>query len=230
MNVLITGASRGIGLAMVNYCIEKNWRVFACCRNHYQAEQLLAIAQLSKHLVSVHMLDVSELATIQALAYELRNEKIDVLINNAGTYGPDKNSFGNVDVSGWLDSLMINTIAPLKMAEAFIEQLSMGSVKCIASISSKMASMDDNGSGGSYIYRSSKAALNSVVKSMAIDLREKGFTCVALHPGWVKTDMGGENAEISTRESVSKMFDIIENLKAEDNGRFIDIDGATIKW
>lgn len=230
MNILITGASRGIGLAMVNYCIEKNWRVFACCRNPYQAEKLLALAEMSKTNVSVHVLDVSELATIQALAFELRNEKIDVLINNAGTYGSDKNSFGKVDVNNWLQTFMINSIAPLKIAEAFIEQLHMGSEKVIACISSKMASMDDNESGGSYIYRSSKAALNSVVKSMSVDLRDSGIKCVALHPGWVKTEMGGPNAEITTRESVTKLFDIILSLKQADSGRFIDIDTTTIKW
>lgn len=230
MNILITGASRGIGLAMVNYCIEKNWRVFACCRHPFQAEKLLALAQLSKNNVSVHVLDVSELATIQALAFELRNEKIDVLINNAGSYGSDKNSFGKVDVNSWQETFMINSIAPLKIAEAFIEQLNMGSEKVIACISSKMASMDDNDSGGSYIYRSSKAALNSVVKSMSIDLADNEIKCVALHPGWVKTDMGGPNAEITTRESVTKLFDIMLSLKPVDNGRFIDIDATTIKW
>lgn len=215
---------------MVNYCIEKNWRVFACCRHPFQAEKLLALAQMSKNNVSVHLLDVSELATIQALSFELRNEKIDVLINNAGSYGSDKNSFGKVDINSWQETFMINSIAPLKIAEAFIEQLNMGSEKVIACISSKMASMDDNDSGGSYIYRSSKAALNSVVKSMAIDLADNKIKCVVLHPGWVKTDMGGPNAEITTRESVTKLFDIILSLKPVDNGRFIDIDATTIKW
>ena len=125
---------------------------------------------------------------------------------------------------------MINSIAPLKISEAFIEQLHMGSEKVIACISSKMASMDDNESGGSYIYRSSKAALNSVVKSMSVDLRDSGIKCVALHPGWVKTDMCGSNAEITPRESVTKLFDIILSLKPDDSGRFIDIDATTIKW
>lgn len=125
---------------------------------------------------------------------------------------------------------MINTIAPLKMVEALVEQLNMGDEKIIACMSSKMGSMDDNGSGGSYIYRSSKAALNSIVKSLSIDLAADGMKCVALHPGWVKTDMGGPNAEISTRESVTKIFEILTSLTAEDNGRFIDIDGSTIPW
>ena len=230
MNVLITGASRGIGLEMVKYAMEKNWRVFACCRHPQQADALLSVAKLANGRVSVHVADMSELATIQALAYELRNEAIDLLINNAGIYGSDKNSFGNVDVQSWLETFQVNSIAPFKVSEALIEQLRMGDKKIIACISSKMGSMDDNGSGGSYIYRSSKAALNAVVKSMSIDLRGDGIKCVALHPGWVKTEMGGPNAEISTRESVTSLFDILLSLTTKDSGRFIDIDGTDIPW
>ena len=230
MNVLITGASRGIGLEMVKYCMEQNWRVFACCRHPQQADALMSVAKLANGRVSVHVADMNELATIQALAYELRNEAIDILINNAGIYGSDKNSFGNVDVQSWLETFQVNSIAPLKVAEALIEQLRMGEKKIIACMSSKMGSMDDNGSGGSYIYRSSKAALNAVVKSLSIDLSDDGIKFVALHPGWVKTDMGGPNAEISTRESVTSLFNILLSLTAEDSGRFIDIDGTDIPW
>lgn len=230
MNVLITGASRGIGLDMVKFAMEQNWRVFACCRHPQQADALMSVAKLANGRVSVHVADMNELATIQALAYELRNEAIDILINNAGIYGSDKNSFGNVDVQSWLETFQVNSIAPLKVSEALIEQLRMGEKKIIACISSKMGSMDDNGSGGSYIYRSSKAALNAVVKSMSIDLRDDGIKCVALHPGWVKTKMGGPNAEISTRESVTSLFNIMLSLQAKDSGRFIDIDGTDIPW
>jgi len=230
MRVLITGASRGIGLEMVKYAIEHNWRVFACCRHPQQADSLLAVAKLANGRVSVHVADLDELATIQALAYELRNEAIDILINNAGIYGSDKSKFGNVDVSSWINTFQINSIAPLKISEALIEQLRMGDKKVIACMSSKMGSMADNGYGNSYIYRSSKAALNSVVKSMSIDLRQDGIKCVALHPGWVKTDMGGPNAEISARESVTSLFNIMLALNTEDSGRFIDIDGADIPW
>ncbi len=230
MNVMITGASRGIGLEMVKYGIEQNWRIFACCRHPQQADSLLAVAKLANGRVSVHVADMEELATIQALAYELRNEAIDILINNAGVYGSDKNSFGNVDVQSWINTFQVNSIAPLKVAEALIEQVRMGDKKIIACMSSKMGSMDDNGSGGSYIYRSSKAALNAVVKSMSVDLKADGIKCVALHPGWVKTEMGGKNAEISTRESVTSLFNILLALKPEDSGRFIDVDGTTIPW
>ena len=230
MNVLITGASRGIGLEMVKYGIEHNWRVFACCRHPQQADSLFSLAKLANGRVSVHVADMYELATIQALSYELRNEAIDILINNAGIYGSDKNKFGHVDVQSWINTFQVNSIAPLKVAEALLEQVRMGDKKIIACMSSKMASMDDNGSGGSYIYRSSKAALNAVVKSMSVDLKQDGIKCVALHPGWVKTEMGGPNAEITTRECVTSLFNILRSLKTEDSGRFIDIDGTDIPW
>jgi NAD(P)-dependent dehydrogenase (short-subunit alcohol dehydrogenase family) len=230
MNILITGASRGIGLEMVRYGIEQNWRIFACCRHPQHADSLLSLAQLASGRVSVHVADMNELATIQALAYELRGEAIDVLINNAGIYGSDNNRFGRVDVQSWLEAFKVNSIAPLIMAEALIDQLAAGQGRTIACISSKMGSMADNGSGNSYIYRSSKAALNAVVKSMSIDLKPQAIKCVALHPGWVKTDMGGAGAEITPRASVNELFRIILSLTSNDSGRFIDIDGRDIPW
>jgi NAD(P)-dependent dehydrogenase (short-subunit alcohol dehydrogenase family) len=230
MNILITGANRGIGLEMVKYAMEQGWRIFACCRNPHNADDLFNIAKLSNGQVSVHIADMLELSTIQALAYELRNYPVDVLINNAGIYGSNNNTFGSVEVNSWLQTFQVNTIAPLKMVEAFSEQLMMGRRKIVVCLSSKMGSMADNGSGNSYIYRSSKAALNSVVKSLSIDLREKNIVIVALHPGWVKTEMGGIDAEISTRESVLQLFNNISGLGLNDTGRFIDIDGTDIPW
>ncbi|HEB82182.1 MAG TPA: SDR family oxidoreductase [Gammaproteobacteria bacterium] len=230
MNILITGANRGIGLEMVRQAQQQGWRVFACCRNPHNADSLFNIARLSNGQISVHIADMLELATLQALSYELRNEAIDILVNNAGVYGPDKNRFGNVDVAGWLQTFQVNSIAPLKMVEAFIEQLNMGQRKVVACMSSKMGSMADNGYGNSYIYRSSKAALNAVVKSLSIDLKEQGIISVALHPGWVKTDMGGPNAEISTTECVQQLLGHINALTPADSGRFIDIDGSDIPW
>ena len=230
MKILVTGASRGIGLEMVRYGMDHGWDVLACCRHPQRAEKLLSMAQLSNGRVKVYLADMSELATLQALAYELRHEAIDILINNAGVYGSDKNSFGQVDAHDWLETFKVNSIAPMKLSELMVEPLSIGREKIIACLSSKMGSMADNSSGGSYIYRSSKAALNAVVKSMSLDLADRGIKCVALHPGWVKTDMGGPQAEISTKESVSQMFETLLNLKAEDSGRFIDIDGSDIPW
>jgi NAD(P)-dependent dehydrogenase (short-subunit alcohol dehydrogenase family) len=230
MNVLITGTSRGIGLEMVRYSLQQGWRVFACCRHPHQAYALLNLASLAPAQVSVHIADMNELATLQALGYELRNERIDMLINNAGIYGSDKNRFGEADVASWHECFQVNCIAPMKLAEILVEQVSASNKKMLVCLSSKMASMDDNGSGGSYLYRASKAALNAVVKSLSIDLRARGITAVVLHPGWVKTDMGGAQAEISTRESVSAMFAHLMALTLSDSGRFIDINGEDIAW
>ena len=230
MNVLITGANRGIGLEMVRHAMQQGWRVFACCRDPHNADNLFNIARLSNGRISVHIADMLELATVQALSYELRHESIDILINNAGIYGSDKNTFGAVDVDSWLQTFQVNSIAPLKMVEAFSEQLMLGQRRLVACMSSKMGSMADNGYGNSYIYRSSKAALNAVVKSLSIDLKEKGVISVALHPGWVKTEMGGPNAEISTAECVTQIFTNLSTLTINDSGRFIDIDGTDIPW
>ncbi len=230
MNILITGANRGIGLEMVKYANEQGWRVFACCRNPHNADKLFNIAKLSNGQISVHIADMQELGTLQALSYELRNDAIDILINNAGIYGCDKNKFGSVDVGSWLQAFQVNSIAPLKMVEAFSEQLLMGNRKLVACMSSKMGSMADNGYGNSYIYRSSKAALNAVVKSLSIDLKEQGIICLALHPGWVKTEMGGPDAEITTRQCVDQLFSNLSELTLKDSGRFIDIDGSDIPW
>jgi short-subunit dehydrogenase len=119
MNVLITGANRGIGLEMVKYAMQRGWRVFACCRNPHTANNLFTIAKMSNGQISVHIADMLELATLQALSYELRNDPVDILINNAGIYGSDNNKFGAVDVGSWLQAFQVNSIAPLKMVEAF---------------------------------------------------------------------------------------------------------------
>lgn len=230
MKLLITGANRGIGLQMVKSAVNKQWRVMACCRNPHDAEKLSEVTRMSGGLVTMHTLDVADKAQIQALAYELRNETIDILINNAGVYGPTNNQFGETDAEAWLETFRINTIAPMQIAEAFVENVARSDKKIIASVSSKMGSMADNGSGGCYIYRSSKAALNAVVKSLSIDLQPRGITCVILHPGWVKTDMGGPHAEITTRESVNQMFNTLENVSPDDAGNFYEIDGSLIPW
>jgi len=230
MKILVTGANRGIGLEMVKIAVSKRWHVFACCRNPHESTKLNEVASMSAGLVSVKILDVSDRAQIQALAYELRNDCIDILINNAGVYGESNGSLGDFEDDDWLNTFKINTIAPLRVAEAFVEHVACSQKKLIATMSSKMASMEDNTSGGSYVYRSSKAATNAVVKSLSLDLAPKGITCVALHPGWVKTDMGGPNAEITTRQCVTQLFDILENCSAKDTGKFIDVDGSVVPW
>ncbi|WP_111977257.1 SDR family oxidoreductase [Algibacillus agarilyticus] len=227
--ILITGANRGIGFSLTNHYASEGCKVFATCRNLHHAEDLLTLAKENENII-VHDLDVSEATSIKNLALELSGETIDILINNAGVYGPKGIENHMITADEWLDVLRINTIAPFMVTQAFEANLARSHVKKIAFLSSKMGSMADNGSGGSYIYRSSKAALNSVVKSLSIDLVTKEIKVVALHPGWVLTEMGGPNALINTDESTLGLTKVIDNLTDEQSGQFISFDGTVIPW
>lgn len=227
--ILITGSNRGIGLELVNQYAAAGWRVFACARAPQSAVELNKLAQSFSN-VSVHTLDVTNSEQIQSLVKELKNQPLDILFNNAGIYGPGNAGFGNTDEAAWLECFRINTISPMKICEAFVDNVAMSQHKLMAAMSSKMGSMADNGSGGSYIYRSSKAALNAVMKSVSIDLQSKHIKVAILHPGWVQTDMGGSNAEITVDECVSHLRKNLDNVTAENSGSFFEIDGSVIPW
>jgi len=229
--LLITGANRGIGLEFCMQYAADGWRVLACYRDPGKADALNKLAARYPDLIKLHALDVTDHAQIEQLARTLSDETIDLLINNAGIYpAADKLGFGHTDYAEWMAAFNINTMAPLKMVEAFVEQIARSELRLIVTITSKMGSMDDNTSGGSYLYRSSKAAANMVVKSLAVDLKEQGITSVAFNPGWVKTDMGGSNAMIPVEQSVSDMRKVIDGLTLADTGKFIDRDGRVIPW
>ncbi|MDZ4201422.1 MAG: SDR family oxidoreductase [Gallionella sp.] len=229
--LLITGANRGIGLEFCNQYAAAGWRVLACCREPGKADALNKLAARYPDFIQLHTLDITDHAQIEQLARTLTDESIDLLINNAGIYpAADKRGFGHTDYAEWMAAFNINTVAPLKMAEAFVQQIARSKLKLIVTLTSKMGSMADNTSGGSYLYRSSKAAANMVVKSLAVDLKEKGITSVAFNPGWVKTDMGGPNAMIPVEQSVSDMRKVIADLTPADTGKFIGNDGVEIPW
>jgi NAD(P)-dependent dehydrogenase (short-subunit alcohol dehydrogenase family) len=225
--VLITGANRGIGLEFVRQYAQDGWRVIACCRHLESASELHALKK-SYENIHIKALDVASFAQISALALTLADESIDVLINNAGVY-PDSH-WGDVDTEDWLNAFIVNSIAPLKMAEAFTSHIANSQLKKIATLSSKMGSIDDNTSGGSYIYRSSKVATNMVMKSLSIDLKAFGISVVTLHPGWVLTEMGGPNALIDTKASVIGLRKQIESLNISTTGEFVAYDGKKINW
>lgn len=225
--VLITGSNRGIGLQFTRSFLSDGWQVIACCREPGQATELQALGAGHPDL-EIQKLDVTDYQAMADLSAQLKDRKIDILLSNAGTYGP-RTRFGEVDVSEWRHVFEVNTIAPLKLAELFVEQVAASELKLIAMLSSKMGSIDDNGSGGGYIYRSSKTALNQVVKSLSIDLAERNISVVALHPGWVQTDMGGINAETTVEDSVRGMRSSLQTA-GERSGQFIDLDGSIIPW
>jgi NAD(P)-dependent dehydrogenase (short-subunit alcohol dehydrogenase family) len=228
---LITGTNSGIGLELTRQLLEDGWRVHATARDPAASDDLTMLHEAFPDHLHLHALDVGDAGAITALSRRLADEPIDWLINNAGVYGPSGVTFGGVDdVDAWLDVFRVNSIAPLLLMQAFAEQVAQSSEKRIGILSSKVGSMGDNRSGGGYIYRSSKAAVNAVIKSAALDLSPRGVPVVALHPGWVLTDMGGPNAEITTTESARGLIRNMAGLTAADSGRFIDIDGSTIPW
>ena len=223
--VLVTGANRGIGLEFVKSFAADGWRVHACARNVEKAKEVRAL----DGEVVCHKLDVTNGLKVASLARELAGEGIDILINNAGLRGP-KTGFGETDYDEWAAVLQVNTLAPLRMVERFVGLIEQSERKLVVNISSIMGSIADNSSGGEYIYRSSKAALNMVTKSLANDLAGRGITVVSFHPGWVKTDMGGEGAAITPSESVSDMRQVLDGLTPEQSGRFFNYDGRPIQW
>ncbi|WP_417579062.1 SDR family oxidoreductase [Nitrincola sp.] len=228
--VLITGASRGIGLELAYQYARDGALVHACARDLEHAEELLALAAKFPEQLELHCLDITNDSQIKALDRALGDSSIDVLIHNAGCYGPKGIKFGEVDREIWRQVLEVNTLSPLMLTQALYCRVAASRHKTMAMISSKVGSIADNQSGGGYYYRSSKTALNQVVKSLSIDLAGFGVRVIALHPGWVKTAMGGPNALITTEESAKGIIQVIENEDSYISGGFYDHTGDSLPW
>ncbi|MEW6353056.1 MAG: SDR family oxidoreductase [Pseudomonadota bacterium] len=228
-SILITGSNRGLGLEFARQYAEDGWRVYACCRDPHCAGALSDLAKKHKNL-SYHGVDVRDHRQIDALAGDLAHETIDVLLNNAGIYHDHGEEFRHLDYEAWIESFRVNTLAAAKMAEAFLVHVAHSQKRLIAAITSLMGSMADNRSGGYYPYRSSKAALNAVMVSLSIDLKSHGIGALLLHPGWVRTDMGGPNAEITPQVSVRGMRKIIDGFTLKDTGKFFSYEGKELPW
>jgi len=227
--VLITGTNRGIGLEFVQQCIARGDTVIATCRDIAAAEDLTQL-QAGHENLDLRQLDVASTESMLSFAQQLNGVPIDIFVNNAGVYGPPNVKFGEVDAEIWASVMRVNSIAPLILSQLLMPNLRQGRDKKMLYVTSKMGSIEDNSGGGSYIYRSSKTALNSVVKSLAIDLASEGFSAAVLHPGWVLTDMGGPNALIDTQTSVSGMLKVIDGLDEGSSGSFFNYDGSIIPW
>ena len=225
-SVLITGANRGLGLEFTRQYAADGWRVFAACRDPAGARDLAAV----EGDVSAETLDVDDGSQVAALANKLSGQPIDVLINNAGIYGPKDVTRDTVVYDAWGQVFRTNAMSPLAVSAAFAANVAQGGQKKIITLSSIMGSIAENDSSGDFIYRSSKAAVNAVMKSLAGDLKSEGITVAVLHPGWVRTDMGGPDAAIEAPESVTGMRAVIAGLKESDSGRFLNYDGTEIPW
>jgi NAD(P)-dependent dehydrogenase (short-subunit alcohol dehydrogenase family) len=221
--VLITGAGRGLGLEFARQYAASGWRVIATTRAPAKAEALRALGG-----VAIYGLDVADLAAVAGLGRELARDSIDVLIANAGTAGPGEMTPEAIDPEAWAEAFRVNCMAPLALAGALVAAVARSEQRKMIAITSKLGSMGANGNGGLYAYRSSKAALNAVWRSFALDHPE--IIAALLHPGWVRTEMGGSQALLAPEESVAGLRRVIAGLSKADTGRFYNYDGSPIPW
>ena len=231
--VLITGANRGLGLGLVRTYLQDGWDVIALVRK--SSAELDGLARPALDIRQCQLTDDRELA---AVAGTLAGATVDVLINNAGRMakhevdsGSDPaQGFGHCNRKVWHEVFDINLFTPMRLAELLVGPLSRAERGRIVTLSSMLGSMAMYDSGGLYAYRASKAAVNSIMKSMSVDLAERGIIAVAMHPGWVRTDMGGPRATLDIEASALGMKQVIDGLRPPDSGRFLSWDGSELPW
>lgn len=227
--VLITGANRGIGLEHTRVFASRGIHVFATVRSLSDAAELNELAAANPGHITVLEYDAANPEAPGMLKAAVGEVPIDLLLANAGAMGGKSQSFGSVDVADVMQLVLVNSLAPLKLAEAFADNVARSERKLIAFQSSQMGSIGDS-SGGYYAYRVSKAALNMVAKGVSNDLKSRGVIVMTLHPGWVKTRMGGSNAPLSVEQSVTGQQRLFDRLTMSDSGHFFNYDGKELPW
>ena len=225
-NICITGANRGIGLELAKQYAAAGNRVFATCRNPDSAEALNALAGDN---LSVHALTPTDGDSVAALANALTD--LDLLINNAGTPGPapDQQTAMSMDFDGWLETFNVNTLAPLRVLQGLHGALKSGSDAKAITITSQMGALDLNWPT-MYAYCSSKAAVNKVMRMISLELAKENIAVGLIHPGWVKTDMGGEQADITAEESAAGIISVIDGISLDNTGCFMKWNGEPHAW
>lgn len=225
--VMVTGANRGIGLELVKLYAARGDTVIACCRNVAAAAELAAV----DGNVEVAELTVNDAASVAALVKALGKRPVDTLINNAGILGPDndeQNAY-RMDFAGWAETFEVNTMGPVRVMQALMDNLRAGTSPKVVTITSQMGALSLD-MAVSYAYCSSKAALNKFMKLAATELGKDGISVCVIHPGWVQTDMGGSGAEITPRASAQGIVQTIDKLSAKNSGSFWKWNGETHAW
>jgi len=222
----VTGANRGLGLEFVTQLIKENFRVIAGCRNPESAHNLLTLLPPE----DIIRIDVGDSGSIDQAAriIEEKLPSIDWLINNAGLGYDNDGSLATVSADSMIESFTVNALGPLMIVKALCPLLK--SYSLVANISSKMGSVEDNGSGAYYSYRTSKAALNMISKNLSLELLAQQIIVLNMHPGWVITDMGGKNAPLTPEESIRGMIGVFKKAILADSGKFLDYNGQVIPW
>ena len=230
-SILITGSNRGLGLEWSRQYAELGWRVYATCRFPEQADALQQLAAQYPSL-SVHHLDVIDASHIQQLANTLQDQPLDILVNNAGVYFErwGKDTLGSIDYAAWLETYQVNILGAVQVTESLRNSLSRSSKRLVVMTTSHMGSIAEIAGPNDYAYRSSKAALNAVVKGMVYELAPLGIGILLVHPGWVRTRMGGQQGRFTVTESVHNMRKLVDQFRLQDSGHFYRYDGVTIPW
>jgi NAD(P)-dependent dehydrogenase (short-subunit alcohol dehydrogenase family) len=216
-------------LGLTEECATRGWHVVATCRSEDVPQALADLQGQYPETVRVVKLDVADDLDIEKLAEQLADESIDFLVNNASAGGRCA-GLARVTYESWARAMRVNAFATLKMTQVLVEQVARSDRKTIVAISSRMGSLSESQSGSRYAYRASKTAVNMVVRTLAVDLMPRGVTVVAIHPGWVRTSMGGPAAPLSVRDSASGVVDVMAGLAISDSGQFLDYQGRTVPW
>ncbi len=222
--VLITGANRGIGLALAEAFNEAGYSVIGTARKPDGANALRSVP------ARVMQLDVTDPDSVARLAADLGDEPIDILINNAGMVNEEAPEFADVDVEQLVVEFQVNALGPMRVTQALLPNVMAGDTKVIANVSSMMGSMELNTFGCCMGYRASKAALNSFTKTLSVDMAGQGTIFVMVHPGYVKTDMNDGKGNITSEQSAAGLFSVISGLDASDDGKFFNYDGKSMPW
>lgn len=218
-SILITGANRGIGKRLAELYDADGWTVFAASRDPARCD-----APGEKIA-----LDVTDDASVAAAAQSLSGRPVDVLWNNAGVYLDKNMTLDQLDLEKWEETFRVNTIGPIRLARALMDNVAKSDLKTLAFTTSRMGSISLL-SRGAYAYRSSKTALNMAVAVLTKDVAPLGLKTVLLHPGWVRTDMGGGSADIDTDASASGMKTVVDTLDMSRSGKFLNYDGMEFSW
>lgn len=217
---IITGANRGLGLEMAKQYAANGWHVIGTAREPENATELQAIDN-----VKVMQLDAADDASVKSFAQQLGGQPIDLFINNAGIFGPSE-----FDPDAWLVLFNVNVIGPVRLANALKNNVAKSADKKMVVLSSQVGSIAENETGSMMYYRTSKAAVNQAWNCLAQQWKDEGLTLAMMHPGWVQTDMGGENADLTPQESVEGMRSVIDRLTHKQNAKFYDYSGREIPW
>lgn len=226
--IVITGANRGIGLALTQRFILAGHHVIAGCREPASAEALQQLG--SNGNLTIYPLDVSRPGSVRKFCQQIGESAVSVLINNAGVMGGERQGLYDMDYAAWLRTFEINTLAPFHLTTTLIPNLKKAPRPRVITISSQMGAFGVEMGTGRYAYRTSKAAVSKVMQVMAHELAPDNIIVCPVHPGWVKTDMGGAGAQISTDECADGLFKLIDGLTMAHSGRFWKWDGSEHVW